>query len=148
MVQHPEKYFENYQKAGACKVIFHYEATNDTEMVINKARKLNLNVGLAVNPETPVSRLLPVLNKVDGVLLLSVHPGYYGAKFIPEVVDKISELRKLIPDIEIGIDGEIKENNVSLISKSGIDEIFVGSAIFLQQDPGSSYQKLLALANP
>ena len=73
-------------------------------------------------------------------------PGFYGAKFIPEVLDKIIELRKAQPKLAIGIDGGIKESNVTQIAKTGVNEIFVGSAIFLQPEPGESYRKLLALA--
>lgn len=147
MIEHPEKQLESFKKAGACKAIFHFEAASTPEIVIAAARNLDLAVGIAVNPETPVSSILPIIDKIDSVLFLAVHPGFYGAKFIPEVMDKIAELRRDIPEVCIGIDGGIKENNISLIAKSGVDEIFVGSAIFLQPDPGSSYRRLLYLAN-
>jgi len=75
-----------------------------------------------------------------------VHPGYYGAKFLPEVLEKVADLRRSRPALDIGIDGGIKENNITLISRSGVDEIFVGSAIFLQPQPGESYRRLLAQA--
>ena len=111
--------------------------------VISAARRLGLSVGLAVNPETPVSAIKPFLNKIDGVLFLSVHPGFYGAKFIPEVLDKIRTLRHQQPDINIGIDGGIKESNIASIAASGVNDICVGSAIFLQPDPAAGYRELL-----
>jgi ribulose-phosphate 3-epimerase len=146
MIQRPENQFENFKKAGAAKAVFHYEATSTPEQAIAAARLMGLKAGIAINPETPVFKILPLTNEVDSVLFLSVHPGFYGAKFMPEVLDKIAELRQARPDLDIGIDGGIKENNIELIARSGVDEIFVGSAIFLQPDPGESYRRLVALA--
>ena len=146
MVEQPEEQLEHFKEVGAGKVIFHFEATPDPLKVISTARKLGLNIGLALNPETPVDRILSFTGKLDSVLFLAVHPGFYGAKFIPEVLDKIAELRKNRPNLKIGIDGGIKESNIAQIAKSGVDEICVGSAIFLQPQPGESYRKLQALA--
>jgi ribulose-phosphate 3-epimerase len=146
MVLHPETQLDGYHKAGAVKVIFHFEATPDPLRVITAARKLGMEVGLAVNPETPVASILPLTEKVDSVLFLAVHPGFYGAKFIPEVLDKIRELRRAMPHLIIGIDGGVKENNIKQIANTGVNEIFVGSAILMQPDPGAAYRKLLLLA--
>ncbi len=146
MVQHPEDYLEPFKRVGAQKAIFHCEATNSPEKVISLARKLELGVGLAVNPETKVSDFLTLTSKVDSVLFLSVVPGFYGAKFIPEVLNKIEEFRQAKPGVETGIDGGIKENNIAQVARSGVDDIFVGSAIFLQPDPGQSFRRLLSLA--
>jgi ribulose-phosphate 3-epimerase len=146
MVEQPEKHLEHFKKAGARKIIFHYEAAPAPEKTIAMARNLGIEMGLAVNPETPVSRILPLVGNIDSVLFLSVHPGFYGAKFIPEVLGKISELRLAQPALKMGIDGGIKESNIAQIASSGVDEICVGSAIFNQPQPAESYRKLLALA--
>lgn len=146
MVLHPEAYLKDFQRAGAQKIIFHYEATDSPREVISLVRNIDLRVGLAVNPETPVSAVLPLANEIDSVLFLSVNPGYYGSKFIPEVLDKIKEFRKAQPDLEIGIDGGIKESNIAQIAQSGVDVICVGSAIFQQPQPEESFRRLLALA--
>jgi ribulose-phosphate 3-epimerase len=143
MVEKPESQLANYQKAGASKAIFHFEATAVPQKVIDAARSSGLSIGLAVNPETPIPAFLPLCQKVDSVLFLAVHPGFYGAKFIPEVLEKIVELRRIQPHLNIGIDGGIKESNVSQISRSGVNEIFVGSAIFLQPDPAEGYRTLV-----
>jgi ribulose-phosphate 3-epimerase len=87
--------------------------------VISTARDLGLKVGLAVNPETPVSKIKSLTDKVDSVLFLSVHPGFYGAKFIPETLDKIMELRQARPNLVISIDGGIKKI-ISYRCKSGV----------------------------
>jgi ribulose-phosphate 3-epimerase len=147
MVMSPENYFEEFRRAGTGKVVFHYEATDRPDEVIARARKIGLGVGLAINPETPVSDTLPLLSEVDSVLLLTVNPGYYGAPFIPEVMDKVAELRAVRLDMEIGVDGGIKEGNIAEVARKGVDMICVGSAVFLQPQPGESYRHLQALAN-
>jgi ribulose-phosphate 3-epimerase len=147
MMEKPEQQLECFKQAGARKVIFHYEATDSAGEVISQARRLGLGVGLAVNPETPVSAVLPLLKDVDSVLFLAVHPGFYGARFLPEVLGKIAELRRSRPDIEIGIDGGVKENNIKLIAGSGVNDIYVGSAIFLDSQPADAFRRLQALAN-
>jgi len=146
MVENPESCFKELHKAGAQRVIFHYEATASPRDVISQARDLALGVGIAINPETPASALISLILEVDHVLLLSVHPGFYGSKYIPEVLDKVSELREIAPDIEIGLDGGVKESNIAHIASAGVDAICVGSAIFLQPDPAESYRQLLSLA--
>jgi len=146
MVQHPEDYVESFRQAGAQKIVFHYEATPSPRDVIALVRKLGLGVGLAVNPETPVSAILPLASEVDSMLFLSVNPGFYGSKFIPEVLDKIREFRSVQPGMEIGIDGGIKESNIAQIAQAGVDAIYVGSAIFMQPQPGESFRRLQALA--
>jgi len=146
MVLRPEDYLESLGQAGAQKVIFHYEATSSPREVISLARKLGLGVGLALNPETPVATIFPLVGEVDSVLFLSVHPGFYGSQFLPEVLDKIVEFRSAQPDVEIGIDGGIKEGNITQVARTGLDVIYVGSAIFLQPQPGESFRHLQSLA--
>ena len=146
MVMHPEQYLEEFKKAGAQKIVFHYEATPAPERVIDRIKKLEMQVGLAVNPETPVSVITPLVNTLDSVLFLSVYPGYYGAKFIPEVLNKISDFRKAHPVMEVGIDGGIKDSNIAEIAATGVNVIYIGSAIYLQPDPADSYRRLTKLA--
>ena len=147
MVNTPENYFEDFRRAGAKKVVFHYEATDIPQEVISQARKSGMGVGLAINPETLVSDILPLLGEVDSILLLTVNPGYYGSPFIPEVLDKVAELRAASPDLEIAVDGGIKEGNIVDVARKGIDMICVGSAVFLQPDPGESFKHLQELVD-
>jgi ribulose-phosphate 3-epimerase len=146
MVEGPEDYLEDFQHAGASRVVFHYEAASSPREVISHARELGLGVGLAVNPETQVSAILPLASEVDSVLLLTVNPGFYGSQFIPEALEKVVELRRAQPKVEIGVDGGIKENNIAQIAQVGVDVIYVGSAIFLQPQPDESFRRLVALA--
>jgi len=145
MVDDPEEYLEGFQQAGARKVIFHYEATSSPREVISRTRGLGLEVGLAVNPETHLSDILPIVSEVDSVLFLTVHPGFYGSPFIPEVMDKAVEFRSVQTGMEIGIDGGIKESNIAQVAQAGVDVIYVGSAIFLQPQPAESFRHLQAL---
>ena len=146
MVEHPEEYIEGLFKAGAKKVVFHYEAIPSPREVIALIRGFGLKVGLALNPETPVPSIAPLASEVDSVLFLSVHPGFYGGGFLPEVLDKVKELYQLHPDLELGIDGGIKEGNIIQVAQAGADYICVGSAIFLNPNPGESFRHLQALA--
>ena len=147
MAQNPESYLEGFKRAGAQRVIFHYEATDSPRGVISQARSLGMGIGLAVNPDTPIAGVSPLINELDCVLFMSVHPGFYGSQFIPEVLDKIADFRLDHPDMEIGIDGGIKESNIAGVAMSGVNSICVGSAIFLNEKPGESYNRLVALAN-
>jgi len=107
MVQCPEDYLADLHQAGAQKVVFHYEATPSPQEVISQARHLGLEVGLALNPETPISAIISLASTVDSVLFLTVHPGFYGAKFIPEVLEKVAEFHSAQPDTATGVDGGI-----------------------------------------
>ncbi|MDP6509689.1 MAG: ribulose-phosphate 3-epimerase [Dehalococcoidia bacterium] len=146
MVQGPERYLDGFQRAGAQKVVFHYEATSSHREVIALARDLGLEVGLALNPETAVSTVTTLLPDLDSLLLLSVHPGFYGKEFIPEVLEKVAELRSARPHLEIGMDGGVKEGNIAQIAESGVDILYVGSAILGQPQPAEAYRRLLSLA--
>jgi ribulose-phosphate 3-epimerase len=146
MVLRPEDYVEKFRRAGAQKIVFHYEATRSPEEVIQWIGSLGMKAGLAVNPKTPVNVINKLVRKLDSVLFLSVNPGFYGSPFLPEVLDKIIAFRKAYPKAQIGIDGGIKENNIARIARSGVNVIYIGSAVFLQPQPAESYRRLTALA--
>lgn len=146
MVFHPEEYLDDFRRAGAKKIVFHFEATPTPRVIIRIIKKYGMKVGLAINPETPIKSFSNLVTQLDSVLFLSVNPGFYGAKFIPEVLEKISVFRKDYPDIEIGIDGGIKENNIAGIARTGVNVIYIGSGVFLQPDPAASYRRLKTLA--
>lgn len=146
MTVRPEEHFHCLREGGAGKVVFHFEATPSPEAVIAQARGLGLGVGLAINPETPVPAFLPLAGAVDSVLFLTVHPGFYGSRFLPEVLDKVADLRRAMRDMEIGVDGGVKEGNVAQIARLGVNSIYVGSAVFLQRDPAACFRHLTELA--
>lgn len=145
MVMQPEKCLKGFKQAGTSKIIFHHEATTSPHDVISRIKNLGLEVGLAVNPDTPISAIVPCVNEIDSILLLTVTPGFYGSQFIPEVMDKVAELRSIQPEIEIGVDGGVKESNIREIASAGVDYICVGSAVFMQTDPAENYRRLQSL---
>jgi len=146
MVLNPAGSFAAFKKLGARRVIFHIEAADSPDKVIGEARKLGLEVGIAANPDTPVSRLVPFVDKIDTVLFMTVFPGYYGSKFQPQVLEKIAEFRRLYPAFHLGVDGGIKKENVAVLARAGVNDICVGSAIFLQSSPSECFYSLQALA--
>ena len=147
MVKQPEEQLQCFAMAGAEKIVFHFEATSSPLRIIKIIRHLGVKVGLAVNPETPLTTTLALADSVDSVLFLTVHPGFYGAKFLPEVLDKVVELRGRKPNLEIGVDGGIKDGNVAEVARLGADYVCVGSAIFVQPDPGQSFRHLQGLVD-
>ncbi len=146
MVADPASYAADFRDAGASRVVFHYEATPVPEEVIYLVKAMGLEVGLALNPETPVEVVKPLLAQLHSILLMTVNPGYYGSAFIQKVLDKVADLRQARPEIEIGVDGGIKEGNIARVAQTGVNDICVGSAVFLQPQPAESYRRLLALA--
>ncbi len=147
MVNNPGSYIDDFAGAGARQIIFHYEATKSHEAIIDMIHKAGLKAGIALNPDTGISVLNPLINKLDSVLFMSVIPGYYGSKFIPEVLDKITHFRIKYPDVHTGIDGGIKENNIAIVAETGVNSICVGSAVFCQDNPSQSFKRLENLCN-
>ncbi len=146
MVSAPLEYLKPFRDAGATRVVFHYESEADPCQVIAHARDMGLGVGLAVNPPTPAASIAALLPLVDTVLLMTVYPGYYGARFVPEVMSKVEEVRRACPDVKIGVDGGIKEDNLLDVARYGVDTVCVGSAIFASADPAASYARLASVA--
>jgi len=146
MVVDPLNYVEQFKDVGASRLIFHIESDDDPNDVVALARSLDIGVGVALNPDTPVSAAADVLADVDSVLLMSVYPGFYGAAFVPEVLGKVPELRQEFPHLELGIDGGIKADNLVDVARVGFDTVCVGSAIFRDANPSAAYRRLSNLA--
>jgi ribulose-phosphate 3-epimerase len=146
MIFKPEHCLQDFKQAGAKKIVFHFEAVPSPREMVQLVRGFGMKVGLAVNPETSIDAFKSLVPEIDSVLFMAVHPGFYGAKFIPEVLDKIKSFRHNFGKMEIGIDGGIKESNIEDAARAGVDEICVGSAIFLQADPKAAYKRLVRMA--
>jgi len=100
---------------------------------------------VALNPDTTLAPVLPLAGVVDSVLFLTVHPGYYGGKFVPPVLKRVAEMRRAFPRLRIGVDGGVKDHNIQDIVRLGVDDIVIGSAIFLTPDPAASFERLDSL---
>ena len=134
MISPVHKYIEAYSDAGADIITIHPEATEDLSASISKIRELKKKVGVSLNPGTKVSVIKDHLDKIDLVLIMSVNPGFGGQKFMPEVLDKIKELKKFQKDhnldFDIEIDGGINFENSKLAIKAGANILVSGTTIF------------------
>ena len=134
MITEPIRYIEAFKKAGADLITIHLEACEDVNATIAKIREQDMKVGISICPDTPGSSLEEYLDKVDMVLIMSVHPGFGGQSFIPASLDKIRELKSIIEEkgfsVDIQVDGGIGMNNVEDVIKAGANIIVAGSAIF------------------
>lgn len=134
MIENPDKYAEDFVKAGADLITVSVEACAHLHRTIQLVKSLGVKAGVALNPATPLEAIKYVLEEVDLVLLMTVNPGFGGQKFINAVVPKISVLRKLIEKkgltIEIQVDGGINQDNAGLVVEHGANVLVAGSAIF------------------
>ena len=138
MITEPERYLEDFAKAGADMITFHVEATEKADECIEKIHALGKKAGISLNPGTPVDAVKPYLDKVDMVLVMSVNPGYGGQSYIEDVNPKISELRKLCgEDFLIQVDGGVKKSNIKKVVDLGANVIVAGSAVFNDDITGS-----------
>jgi ribulose-phosphate 3-epimerase len=144
MVEQPMKHFRAIAEAGGDSVTFHYEAVDDIPAAIRQARELELEVGLAFNPETSPADAAAAADGVDLVLCMSIHPGYSGQPFMPESIDRVRELRGLLPEgMHIQVDGGVGPDNVRELRDAGADLLVAGSSIFGHEDIARAYRRLV-----
>tara|TARA_B100000282_G_C31641747_1_gene448845 strand:- start:71 stop:730 length:660 start_codon:yes stop_codon:yes gene_type:complete len=138
MISPVHKYIEAYSEAGADIITIHPEATESLLSSISKIKKLNKKAGVSLNPETKVDVIKEYLDKIDLVLIMSVNPGFGGQKFMPEVINKIKELKKIQReknlDFDIEIDGGINFENSKIAVKAGANILVSGTTIFKSND--------------
>ncbi|MBQ7399403.1 MAG: ribulose-phosphate 3-epimerase [Clostridia bacterium] len=146
MITEPEKYIEQFAKAGADIIVFHYEATNNHQEVIDKIHSLGKKAGMSIKPGTPTFVLEPFMNSLDLVLVMSVEPGFGGQKLIPETIEKVAQVKEmrqvLGAEFEIEIDGGLTAENAHLAKDAGVDVIVAGSAVFKAENPAEVIAKL------
>jgi ribulose-phosphate 3-epimerase len=139
MIVEPEKYAEDFKKAGADQLSVHIEACPHLHRNIQQIKSLGMKAGVAINPHTPVESLTDILQDIDLVCMMSVNPGYGGQKFIPHTISKIRELRKLIDHrrlpVKIEVDGGVTLENAKDIVASGADVLVAGNTVFNSSDP-------------
>lgn len=134
MIEEPIRYIERFAEAGADGITVHAEACKDIGGTLDAIAKTGCKVAISISPDTDVEVIIPYLNKVNMVLLMSVYPGYGGQKFMPEILDKARVLRKYINDhgldIDIEMDGGIKLDNVEEVVRSGVNVIVAGTGVY------------------
>ncbi|PIR66494.1 MAG: ribulose-phosphate 3-epimerase [Parcubacteria group bacterium CG10_big_fil_rev_8_21_14_0_10_36_14] len=142
MVKEPELIIEDWAKAGAKRIIFHIEATKKADECIRQIKKYKKEVGIAINPKTPIKKLKPFLKKINYVLVMGVDPGFSGQKFQPVTLQKIKQIKKLAPKIKIGVDGGVDQKNAKEIMKAGADFLCAASAIFKSKNIARAIENL------
>ena len=138
MITEPEKFLTPFINAGSNLILFHIETVPQPEKLLKEIKASGIRVGLVLNPPTPVKTLLPYLDLIDQVLVMSVNPGFGGQKFIPGALDKIATLdaerRKRGLRFEIEVDGGINLKTGALCRKAGVDILVVGTYLFQAKD--------------
>jgi len=149
MIENPDRYIEDFAKAGADLISVQVEACIHLNRTIQMIKSLDLRAGVVLNPSTSLSAIEWILEDVDFVMIMSVNPGFGGQKFIPNSIDKIRALRKIIQDrglsILIEIDGGVNEKTIKNISDAGVDVFVAGSAIFKSPDYKETISKFRTL---
>jgi ribulose-phosphate 3-epimerase len=137
MIERPEEWVDRYADAGATYLTIHVEASRDVPGTLAAIRGRGVRAGLTLNPETPVDLALPHLSSVDLALVMSVHPGFGGQKFIEGALDKVRAIRAALDarslQVELEVDGGVKPDNAARIVAAGATVLVAGSAIF--EDP-------------
>ncbi|MCS6903997.1 MAG: ribulose-phosphate 3-epimerase [Bacteroidia bacterium] len=134
MIQNPEKYIPDFQKAGAQIITIHYEGNLHVHRTLNQIKSLGCQAGLAINPSTPIECVLDLICEVDIICLMSVNPGFYGQPFIPRTLSKIQRLKNLILQEKssalIEVDGGVTFENIPNIAAAGADIVVAGNTVF------------------
>ncbi len=144
MIQHPERYAAQFAELGAARVAVHAEAAGDPAAALAEIRRCGARAGLALNPETPLDAVAPLLGRCDEVLVMAVHPGFAGQAFLPEVVPKLAELaaRRGAYGYEVFLDGACSSERIARFARMGVDGFVLGtSALFGKAD---DYAAILA----
>jgi len=152
MITDPDRYLEAFIDAGATTLSFHLEAFPEPEReeraaaILTRLSEAGVGRGIAVNPDTPVSLLEPWLDRIDHVLIMTVHPGFGGQVLIRECLEKIPALRQeseaVGNTITIGVDGGVNEETAADVVDAGADILVAGSAVFRSPDPAAAVERL------
>lgn len=152
MIENPERYLEDFAKAGADLITVHIEATHHIHRAVQQIHDLGLKAGVAINPGTPVSVLESIICDVDMILVMSVNPGFGGQKFIPYTLEKLKQVKILAEkvgkaDLLIQVDGGVTMSNVEEIIAAGANVLVAGSSVFDGKDAetnAAAFTKLFA----
>ena len=148
MVKEPsEGYIKTFinsnKKLKINNITVHYEACSDLEKTLDFIKKRNIKAAVAINPKTPLDKIKKFLDKVDMVLIMTVEPGFSGQKFIEDCMEKVKELRRLKPALDIEVDGGINDETAPIAAKAGANVLVVSSFIFKAKDKAAAIKKIL-----
>lgn len=146
MVENPEKYIEDFKKAGADQIVVHAEATKHLHRCIQQIKAGNMKAGVALNPATPLAAVEEILPYVDMVLLMTVNPGFGGQSFIETMVPKVRCLAEMIKErdlaVDIQVDGGINDNTAKLVTAAGANILVAGSYVYGAEDVAQAIASL------
>jgi ribulose-phosphate 3-epimerase len=135
MVSNPEKWVDDFAKAGASMYCFHIEATSEPEALIEKIKKAGMKVGVAVKPKTPIETVYPLVDKIDMCLVMTVEPGFGGQKFMTDCMPKVQVLREKFPELDIEVDGGLALDTIDQAAQAGANVIVAGTSVFKAESP-------------
>ncbi|GAB3046109.1 ribulose-phosphate 3-epimerase [Spirosoma pulveris] len=146
MITDPDRYLDEFAEGGASTIHVHYEACPHLHRTLSRIRELGCRAGVALNPHTPVSGLVDVLEQIDVILIMSVNPGFGGQAFIPHTIQKIAGLKQFLlanqcPAL-IEVDGGVSLSNAQSLLNAGADMLVAGSSVFNAPDPSVAITQL------
>lgn len=142
MMNRPDLYLEAFAKAGAQTIQIHVEADCDLHTELRRIRTIGLKNAIVLNPETPVARLEPYLGDVDEILVMTVHPGFGGQKFIDDCLPKLTYLRARLPNVDLMVDGGVDAETAVRAARAGANQFVAGSYLFKQADMKAAVENL------
>lgn len=149
MIEKPEKFAEQFKNAGADILTVHIEACNHLHRNVQQIKSLGMKAGVALNPHTPVAELCDIIQDIDLVCLMSVNPGFGGQKFIPQTIERIKQLRRMIDEkglnVHIEIDGGVTLENAASIVAAGADVLVAGNTVFKSANPVETIKLLKSI---
>ncbi|MBI4678515.1 MAG: ribulose-phosphate 3-epimerase [Elusimicrobia bacterium] len=146
MVSNPEEVAPFFARAGADMVVVHWEACKDPRRALKGLRRLGVAAGMAIKPRTPASRLVPLLGEMDLALVMSVEPGFGGAKFLSSAMPKVAALRRAVSAAglrcRVAVDGGINRTTAAAAARAGAECLVAGTAVFGERDVGAAFKAL------
>jgi ribulose-phosphate 3-epimerase len=146
MIVEPERYVDEFRAAGADTITFHYEATPHAHRLLQHLRSIGARAGIGINPSTPTSMLVDIIEECDQILVMSVNPGFGGQRFIERALVKLAEVRAMCaernPECEIEVDGGIGSANIERAVQAGATMLIAGSSIYAAPDPQAALRDL------
>ncbi len=151
MIEEPLRYIASFAEAGSDHITFHLESKDDTATVIAALRRLERTVGISIRPGTPPEALLPYLEHIDMILIMTVEPGFGGQRFMPETMGKVKFLARCIQErslnVRLEVDGGLTEETAPLARAAGANVIVAGSSVFHAADPSAAIRALRGYTN-
>lgn len=134
MIEEPQRYIDEFAECGADSITFHLEAVQEADAVIEQIHRLGCRAGISIKPATPIEAVLPYLEKIDMILVMTVEPGFGGQKYIEASTQRIKTLRAMVQNAglntDIEVDGGITKENIGVVLEAGANVIVAGSAVF------------------